>query len=509
MKKSILKATILVFVLSLVAKIFGFLKSILQASYFGATEYTDAFNIANGFVENILFMLMTAISVAFVPLYIRKKQENTQKRFATITITLTAVATVVFSVILLLLAPFIVKILAPTYSLEQQAITVSFFRILVSGMVFALTANMYASLLNAEKIYGFSALGSVINSVALIVFIVLFADSIGVWVLVFAVPVSFLIQWIVLNIRGRKFASISFKYGIYDRHVKELLLQAFPILLSQATVEINQMIDRTLLSSLGEGIVTAVSYSAVLFQFIVTLVGAPLSTVLFTELSEAGAEQNVERIGNTLKKSYRIILLLCIPIAVVILFGSIDIVRIVYGHGKFIPTAITNCSIGLLMYGLCLLPVCIKKALTRAYYAQNNTRRPMLFGVLEVALNISLSIWWVRIWGIYGVVGATAVSSFIFVVLMLLDYNMKYSNVLSWTELKTYWRIIAGTIVTIIGMKAFCVLSIKSSLISFVCKSVISFVLFFLILLITKEPLIWSWLASMKSVKRKIAKSNE
>ena len=50
-RKSILKATALVVGLTLVSKALGFLKSIIQASYFGATIYTDAYNIANGFVS--------------------------------------------------------------------------------------------------------------------------------------------------------------------------------------------------------------------------------------------------------------------------------------------------------------------------------------------------------------------------------------------------------------------------------------------------------------------------
>jgi len=490
MKKDILKAAALVFILSLVSKILGFLKSVIQASYFGATLYTDAFNVAHGFVENVLYMLITAVSVAFVPLYIQNKQHHTEKKFASVTITLTSIVTIAFSIILLILAPFIVKLLAPTYSAELQAITVKYFSVLVVGMVLALTANMYTSLLNAEKIYGFSALGSVINSTVLIILIVLFADILDVWVLVIAVPISYLVQWIVLSIRGNQYASITIKYGLYDKYVKLMLLQAFPILLSQATVEINQMVDRSLLSSLGEGIVTSVSYSAVLYQFVVTLVGAPLQTVLFTELSEAGAKRDVIRINGTLRKCYKMILMLCIPIAVVIMFGSKDVVNIVYGHGKFSAKAIGNCAIGLQMYGFCLLPVCIKKALTRAYYSQNDTRRPMMFGVLEVALNIGLSIWWVKIWGIYGVVGATAVASFIFIVIMLVDYNKQYSEVLTMTELSSYWRIVIGTIVIFFGVWAFSMLGLGSSLLSFLSKMLIAFTLFYVFLLLTKEPML-------------------
>lgn len=505
-KSNIIKATILVLVLSLASKILGFVKSIIQASYFGATTYTDAFNVAYGFVENVLFMLITAISVAFVPLYIQNKKENSGKRFATVTITLTAIISIAFSIVLILLAPFVVKLLAPAFTVEQQAMTVQFFRVLLIGMVFALTSHMYTSLLNAEKIYGFSALGSVINSIILILFIVFLANELGVWVLAISVPVSYLIQWIILYLRGKRFASVSFKYGIWDKSVKVLLIQAFPILLGQATVEINQMIDRSLLSSVGEGIVTAVSYSAVLYQFVVTLVGAPLQTVLFTELSEAGANNDFERISNTLRKCYKLIFILCIPIAIVIVFGSTDIVRIVYGHGKFSLSAIDNCSIGLQMYGLCLLPVCVKKALSRAYYSQNNTKRPMVLGVFEVMLNVGLSIWWVKKWGIYGVVGATAVASFVFIIIMLIDYNIKYSHVISIVELRSYWRIVIGLIITNLGMLAFSQIQFGSSLLSFICKTLFSFVLFYVVLLITKEPIFMYMIkGTINTISRKLS----
>lgn len=508
MKNSIFKATLTVFVLSLIAKILGFLKSIIQASYFGANIYTDAFNVANGFVSNILYMLVTAVSVAFIPLYFQNKQKDLEKRFATITLTLTSIISIALSIILVVLSPFIVRILVPTYSVEHQAITVKYFCVLVVGLVFALTANMYTSLLNAEKIYGYSTIGSVVNSVVLILFIVLFANSMGVWVLVISVPISYLIQWIILSVRGKKYASISLKYGIYDEKVKVLLIQTIPILLGQATVEINQMIDRSLLSSVGEGIVTAVSYSAVLYQFVVTLIGSPLQTVFFTELSEAGAQKNYHRIADLLQKCYKVILIVSMPITIVMLFGSSDIVNIVYGHGKFSADAVSNCSIGLQMYSFCLIPVCIKKALTRAYYSQNNTKRPMIFGVLEVLLNIGLSIWWCRYWGIYGVVGATAVASFVFVIIVLFDYNQKYSKILSISELGTYWRIVIAAILTILVLKLLMIFKFDIPMLSFVYKTLTSFGLFYGFLLVSKEPLFIYLLKSMtKNVRKKVRKN--
>lgn len=509
MKRSVLKATALVFVLSLAAKIIGFVKSIVQASYFGTTIGTDAFNVASGFVSNVLYMFATALAVAFVPLYIQRKLKKDEKQFATRTITALVLLSIGITIVLILCAPWIVKLIAPSYTGKELALTIRFFRVLVLGFTFALTTHLYTNLLNAEKVYGFSTFCAIINSVVLIAFIILFSESWGVWALVISMPVSFFLQWLLLYLKGKKYAKISFRYGIWERGIKVLAVQAFPILISQATVEINQVVDRALLTSVGTGALTAVAYSAVLYQFVTSLVSAPLSTVMFTELSEAGALNYYDGIKNVLNNCYKLLLLVCVPIVLIMFFIPNDIVSIVYGHGRFDSAAVANCALGLKMYGLCLLPVCIKTVLSRAYYAINNTRRPMVIGVLEVALNIGLSILLVRYYGILGVVGATAIASFVFIIVMLIDYNYKYIKVLSKQTILQYWKIGVATIILIAAMILLKNVFFYNSLINFILQSVIAFLVYWAILLVLKEnSLIRAFKKGILFIKNKGKKSS-
>lgn len=505
MKSSVIKATVLIFFLSLFAKVIGFIKSVIQASYFGTTIETDAFNVANGFVSNILYMFATAIAVAFVPLYIQHKINKDEKRFATLTITSLMVLSGGITVLLLLLAPLISKIIAPNYTGYELSLTNQYLKILVLGFSFALITQLYSNLLNSEKIYGYSTSCSIINSIVLILFIFLFANKLGVWSLVISIPISYFVQWLVLFIRGKQYATISFKYGIWDDTLKVLAIQAFPILLSQATVEINQVVDRALLTSVGEGALTAVSYAAVLYQFVTALVSSPLSTVMFTELSEAGAIGDKDSIKSILNSCYKILFLICIPIVIVMFFTSNDIVNIVYGHGKFTSKAVMNCSAGLKMYGFCLLPVCIKTVLSRAYYAVNNTKSPMVIGMLEVALNIVLSIVLVKPFGILGVVGATALSSIVFIFVMICDYNQKYIKVITKEILFSYWKIVIASIILLVVM-CFCSrVFLYNSLMDFIIKTLISFVTFIFSLFILKDQTLDSVIIKGKRfVKSKI-----
>ena len=477
MKKKVWKATLLVFVLSLAAKLIAFFKSIIQAAYFGTTQYTDAYNVSFGFVANILYMFTTAIAVAFVPLYIRHKSVGREegKKFASRVITFLLIFSVFITFILLLIAPGITTLIAPSYKGDIRQITIQYFRVMVLGFSFSLVANIYTNLLDSEKIYGFSTFGSIINSFILIAFIFLFSEQMGVWSLVVAVPVSYMAQWVMLYTRGRKYGSITFKYGLRDDSIKILIAQATPILISQATVEINQVVDRALLSSIGEGALTAVSYSTVLFQFASQLMQAPLQTVMFTELSEAGAKNDDKEISNILSSSYKLLIVLCVPVMMLIYFCGYDIVDIVYGHGRFSNDAVLQ-----------------------------DTVRPMILGMVEVAINITLSILFVKPFGIKGVVGATSIASVVMIIVMLVDFNRKYINAITMSSVKTYNKIFVGIVAVVIELIALKKCIFINSLLDFTIKTVIVFGTYFLILLALKDP---SIISLWQKIKRKVTRN--
>lgn len=498
------RAVATIFCLSLLSKIIGFFKSVVQASYYGATFETDAFNVANGLVSNVLYMLTMAVSVAFVPLYIQhkngsKNNDNIEKFFATRIISILFFLAIILTFGFIVFAPVIIHIIAPAYSGHIEQLSIQYFRVLVLGFAFSLVAHMYSNLLNAERVYGFSAFSSIINSVVIIFFAVYFQEKLGVWALVISVPVSYFIQWIVLFLKGKKYAKLSLKYVAYDDNIKLLVIQAAPVLLSQATVEINQVVDRALLTGLGVGALTAVSYAAVLYQFASTLISTPLSTVMFTELSEAGAKSDFERIKRILKSCYKFVFIICVPVVVCMYFCSFDIVKIVYGRGKFPLSALYQSSIALQMYGLCLLPVCIKSILSKAYYSMNDTRRPMVMGILEVVLKIILSLILVNSFGIIGVVGSTAIASIVLIIMMLFNFNTAYFQVLDTSSLKDYWKIVISVLCLVLVMNLTGDYFIVNHYIDFIIKSVFAFTFYFGMLVLLKEEMFVLLINKVKS----------
>lgn len=238
---------------------------------------------------------------------------------------------------------------------------------------------------------------------------------------------------------------------------------------------------------MGVGAVTSVSYSATLYQFASTVISLPLSTVMFTELSVFASRGDMAKIKDYHAKTYKLIVFLCIPILIEVLFYSRDIVTIIYGWGNFDANAIRQTSLGLAAYIFCLIPAIVKSVLTRTYYALNDSKGPMIIGVLEVILNIGLSFVLVGHFGILGVVGATSIASFTAMILMVISFNKKYVNILDKGWFTKYYNVfIAGIICTII-MTFWRNTFIVNLYVNFIVKSIFIFCIYILILVLKKE----------------------
>lgn len=98
--------------ITIIGKIIGFLRTIIIAYIFGADSTMDAYNLANGFVLNVLYALSTAVALAFLPIYIEKKVnkgEQAAADFSSKTLTVMSVSTIVISTLVFVNATFVAK----------------------------------------------------------------------------------------------------------------------------------------------------------------------------------------------------------------------------------------------------------------------------------------------------------------------------------------------------------------------------------------------------------------
>ena len=315
-KRAILGSAAMLFVLSLLNKGLGFVKSMVIASAFGANLQTDAFYVAEGLMQNALLPISEAMAVSFLPIYIgiREKDRNDANVFTSRTMTDIFLLAFVLSGVLYVLSPLILKIMLPSYAPEEVAMSVSYFRILIWGMCFYMSNQLLQSLLNAEKQYGYSSFTAMLNNLILTAAVFFLGRRYGLWTMAAAVVFSYVAQYLFLQVKSWRYGNLTWKYGFRDSRIRKLCMQALPIFFGNAICELNNLVDRSLLSGMEEGAVTAVSYASVLYQFASNLISIPMTTIIYTELAESFTGGHKEEGGAKLEKGIHISLFFCIPI---------------------------------------------------------------------------------------------------------------------------------------------------------------------------------------------------
>ena len=244
----------------------------------------------------------------------------------------------------------------------------------------------------------------------------------------------------------------NFKYrprlNMKDKDLKRTFALAIPALISVAFDEINALTDRMFGSSIGTGVVTSLSKSFTLGQTVLGVLIVPITTIMFTELSNYAAQNQMDKLKETVRKSIEIVALITFPIIVISIVCGQDIIGAVYQRGKFTAadTAFTTPVFTLYIIGIFGLG--LRTFLMRVFHSMQMTKIPMYVGMISVSLNIVLDLAWMGPLGAKGLTLATTVASFTGAMLMLLLLHKKIGRM--------NFRKSAGQLMKIIIATVFC-----------------------------------------------------
>jgi len=146
------------------------------------------------------------------------------------------------------------------------------------------------------------------------------------------------------------------------------------------------------------GAITAYETAFTLHLVPVGLIGIAISTAAFPKLSQRLGQGRPDLFKAELVKILRVIIWLAIPTAVIAFLARGYLVRLLVARG--------NSTIALVLGSLAvaILFRSIFHILVRGFYAQQDTKTPLLISIVAIVLNIALAMWLTRP-GAYGVEG--------------------------------------------------------------------------------------------------------
>ena len=398
----------------MVALIFGQLaglaRGILVARAFGASPELDAFVYSNRVCET-LFLLVAggALGSTFLPAFtglLAKEDRDSAWKLAsslanTVTLTLSLLA-----VLVAVFAPQVVRYaLAPGLYQNPHlfALTISLLRIqLISAVLFGL-GGLIVGILNAHQVFLMPALTPAMYQLGIIFGAVVLAPSMGIYGLAWGVVIGALFYLLIqipalLKQKGTYTPAL----GLDNPNTRQVILLMGPRLLGVAVVQLNFWVNNILASTMEGGSAASLSYGFSLMLMAQAAIAQSVAIAAMPTFSAQHALGKIDEMRASLAASLRGILLMAVPATVGLIILREPLISFLYQRGKFDEHDVQLTAWALLWYAAGLVGHSIMEVLTRAFYAQQDTKTPVVIGMVAMGLNVIFSIAFSRYFAQFG-----------------------------------------------------------------------------------------------------------
>lgn len=423
-KKSILVSTVMVSLFTVLIKFLGLIKQSVLAAYCGATIETDAFFVATGTMTSLCGTIFSALSISLLTIHTRLLvNEGREKANGLINAVLrtflpiSAVLALLFSVF----APFVARFLAPSYQGAQISDLAYDIRIMSAELILYCYYLIVNTVLESDKIFLPGKAIAFFQNVFLILAAVFFYSRFGMNGMLYAFILSGIAECILVTAATRK--KLKFVIGKidYQVEVKKLLELTIPLLLGNAMYEVNQIVDNQISTGLGNGSASVLNYGASVHDMVVGVIVTSISVVLFSHCSTWVAQGQTGKVGKSLEKILVYLTLILLPITGMCVIAGDQIVELFYGRGNFGTNEITLTYSVVIGYSLGFVFQAARANLVKVFYAFQDSKTPMINGMISIVCNITLSFLLSKFIGISGVSLATSIAMMIATILLLRD----------------------------------------------------------------------------------------
>jgi len=395
------KAAGVVGMATMLSRIFGFIRDMVVAAFFGAGFATDAFFVAFR-IPNLLRRLLGegSLTVAFVPVfteYLTNKSKEEAIELANVVFTILSIILVIVSLIGVLLSPLIVWIMAPGFSNLPYQFELAVFlnRIMFPYIFFISLVALCMGILNSLRHFAAPALSPVILNICMIIATLLLYRCFTEPIVALAIGVmaggilQLAMQWPFLIKMG-----VRLKPNFNFRHpgLRQMGRLLVPTLIGSAVYQLNIFFGTILASLLPKGSVSYLYYADRVVELPLGVFAIAVGTATLPSLSEQVSKGSFDELRKTLSFSLRLILFITIPATVALIMLRVPILSVLFQRGAFSASSAMLTAQALFYYALGLWAFSVIRVIDAAFFALQDRKSPLKAAFVALFVNIAMSV---------------------------------------------------------------------------------------------------------------------
>jgi len=378
---------------SLISGFLGLLRDRLLAGTFGAGQMLDIY-YASFKIPDFLYIISLSIAsvTVLIPFFLEKisaNQEKGQKFFDNI-FTIFLLTMILLTVIVFFVIPYLSDIVAPGFSSAAKNQFVILTRILLLSPFLLGLSNLLSSIVQSFRRFFVYALSPLLYNIGIILGIIFLFPHLGMAGIALGVVFGALLHVSIQIPTIIKLGIVpKLKLKIDLRAAWQVIKFSLPRTFGLGLNQIVLIFITAMASLFSVGSIAVFNLSYNLQSVPLTVIGVSYSVAAFPTLARLFVTNQRKKFLEQTILALRQIIFWSIPFSILIIVLRAQIVRIVFGYGKFGWRDTRLTAAGLALFAVSLASQALVTLFVRAFYAAGKTMRPIFVNVISSVLTIA------------------------------------------------------------------------------------------------------------------------
>ncbi len=423
---SLIKSSAIISSMTMLSRVFGFLRDVAVANVLGASWLSDAFFVAFK-LPNFFRRLFAegAFNAAFVPQFAGTLKERGRKdalELASEVLSVLLLALLALNALFLIGMPWILPLFAPGFldAPDKLSLTIDLARICFPYILFISLVSLLSGILNSVERFAAVAATPVLLNFCLIGGLYGLSPYLDTPAHALAVSafIAGIVQlvWLIWHCR-RHHALPHLRLPRFTPRVKKLMILMAPAALGAGVAQINLLIDLILASHFDEG-VSYLYYADRLNELPIGVIGVAVGTALLPLLSKQIRSGDVDQARRSINRAAELVLLFGIPAATALVILPEMIISVLYEHGAFTPEDTAATYTALIAYAAGLPAFVLIKVFAPGFFANEDTKTPFIIATICVGINLAFNLILMQYYAHVGLAMATSIAGWVNALLM-------------------------------------------------------------------------------------------
>jgi len=435
---------------TVIAKLLGMLRGVLQANAYGTTYEANAFTAASKLPLAFFDMfLAAAVLGCFIPVYNSFKEKDADKvtspdadRFACTFLNFIMLLCGVLALVGIIFAEPFIRLITPGLDAATVSLAVTLTRIMFPLVIFTGSAYTLVGVLQSKGSFIAPALISAISNAGVVIYFIFFNSPLGKYG-IYGLSVAYLASWLIqlLTLVVPLYRQ-GFRYRLLLDFKNPALIKALkmapPIMIGSWLAPAGTLLGQFFAAQVASqgiisGATTVFDYANNIYIIIAGTLTYSICNYTFPKISRLSAAGNTDEFASTVRGGITSALFIVVPFMAAALVLAGEGCAIIYMRGEFTSSDTLNTATAIRFILPAMPFFCVTELFSRVFYSKNQPAVPMYAALGGIAANLAIGAFLTNfgLFGIGAVGAANAAGQLVSAIILLIFAARRIKGLLS------------------------------------------------------------------------------